>query len=104
MTVRCRLACYGRNKKPGFQACAHVYGYFGLDSAFHALSARDWPDSPYESNDALEVHFKLGEKAFETKAGVVRVDDNGVGIAFRALSADVKNELQHFCWTASRPG
>lgn len=61
-------------------------------TGFYAL----WADCPYELNQAVNVHFTLENKVYDLQAGIVRVDQNGVGIAFRGLPLLVSKELSGF--------
>ncbi len=45
----------------------------------------EWRDCPYELNQEVNVSFPMETQILELKAGVVRLDSLGAGIAFRAL-------------------
>ncbi|MBK8397316.1 MAG: PilZ domain-containing protein [Leptospiraceae bacterium] len=45
----------------------------------------EWIEFPYELNQELKVSFPIDALTLELKAGVVRLDSLGAGIAFRAL-------------------
>lgn len=49
--------------------------------------------SKYDVNQAVSVRFSLGEKEYKFLAGVVRIDEEGFGIAFRDVSNQVRKEL-----------
>lgn len=52
----------------------------------------DWPDSNIRLNEPINVSFSIDNQAINLKAGIVRIDGNGVGIAFR----DVDKESEKF--------
>lgn len=45
----------------------------------------EWIEFPYELNQELKVSFPIDALTLELKAGVVRLDSLGAGVAFRAL-------------------
>lgn len=45
----------------------------------------EWKDFPYELNQEVNVSLPMETQTLELKAGVVRIDSLGAGIAFRAL-------------------
>lgn len=55
-----------------------------------------WSDCPYELNQAVNVKFALENNVYDLQAGVVRVDENGMGLAFRGLPKLVSKELSSF--------
>lgn len=61
-------------------------------SGFYA----DWPDCPHNPNDAVRLIFELDGEELQLEGGVVRVDDNGAGIAFRGLTREQSALLEKF--------
>jgi hypothetical protein len=59
-------------------------------SGFYA----DWIDPPFQPNDAVQIDFKINDKSYDLKGGVVRVDETGIGIAFRDLTKEMKKSLE----------
>lgn len=55
-----------------------------------------WVDCPYNINQEVNVHFALENKVYDLQAGIVRVDETGVGVAFRGLQKLVSKELSGF--------
>jgi hypothetical protein len=45
----------------------------------------EWRDCPYELNQAVNVSLPMETQTLELRAGVVRLDSLGAGIAFRSL-------------------
>lgn len=60
----------------------------------------DWVDCPYHINDDVLVIFEVGSEKFRLEAGIVRIDDSGVGIAFRDMSKEIETRLEK-CMTVS---
>lgn len=56
----------------------------------------DWPDCPHNPNESVRLIFELEGEHFHIKGGVVRVDDNGAGIAFRDLTDEQSAILEKF--------
>lgn len=56
----------------------------------------DWPNCPYNPNDGVRLRFELDGEIFDIRGGVVRVDDNGAGIAFRDLSDEQSRLLEKY--------
>lgn len=55
----------------------------------------DWLDAPYNPYDAIKVTIpnRITGK-MKLDAGVVRVDQNGIGVAFRGLTGEQKNAIK----------
>jgi hypothetical protein len=51
------------------------------------------PDPEFELNQAVPVRFRIGADAFELTAGVARIDEDGVGFAFRRLKSGERKRL-----------
>ena len=49
---------------------------------------------PLNPKDSVNVSFNLNGADFIVEAGVVRVDENGAGIAFRALATDTRKKIK----------
>ena len=62
----------------------------------------DWPACPYRPGDSAAVFFELNGRQYETTGGVVRVDPDGVGIAFRGLDRDTRREIAREAARAQR--
>jgi len=72
------------------------------ESGFYA----DWPDCPYEPNDSVDVELPLDAEderstedrnaALRIEGGVVRVDPNGAGVAFRGLDERDRRRIRAF--------
>lgn len=45
----------------------------------------EWPNCPHELNQEVKVTLVIEKQTLELKAGVVRLDNVGAGIAFRSL-------------------
>lgn len=56
----------------------------------------DWPDCPLGANQSVRVALTIGDRTVEMEGGVVRLDENGVGIAFRRASEEQKALLSQF--------
>jgi PilZ domain len=54
----------------------------------------DWENSNLEINSAVKVNFRSEKNIYELNAGVVRIDENGVGFAFRNVSDEVETSLR----------
>ena len=50
-------------------------------------------DPDFELNDALPARFQIGNETFELTVGVARIDEDGVGFAFRRLKARERKRL-----------
>ena len=55
----------------------------------------NWINCEKEINQEVNVNFKLNDILFDLKGGIVRIDESGVGIAFRYLSNKEKHDLKH---------
>lgn len=56
----------------------------------------EWQDCPYELNQEVIVSLPLEKQIIESKAGIVRIDPLGAGIAFRELDMTSKNSIQNW--------
>ncbi len=59
-------------------------------SGFYA----DWIEPSLNPSEEVPVVFKINNQDYNLKGGVVRVDENGIGIAFRNLSKEMKKSLE----------
>lgn len=59
-------------------------------SGFYA----DWIDPALNPSEEVQLEFNIQNQKYSLKGGVVRVDENGVGIAFRNMTKEVKRSLQ----------
>lgn len=55
-----------------------------------------WSDCNYEINQEISFKIFIEDKVHSLKAGIVRLDENGVGIAFRTLSSAIIKDLENF--------
>ena len=55
----------------------------------------DWTDCPYNINDDVLVIFEIAKEKFRLEAGIVRIDDEGVGIALRDMDAETEKRLEN---------
>jgi hypothetical protein len=55
------------------------------------------PNANLSINQSVTVVIPTSEGDLQIEAGVVRVDENGAGIAFRNLDNDTKKVLKNFC-------
>ena len=62
----------------------------------------EWKDCPYELNQELKVTFPMSTFTLELKAGVVRLDSLGAGIAFRSLDNATSRTIKE--WIAKQEG
>ena len=62
----------------------------------------EWKDCPYELNQELKVTFPMSTFTLELKAGVVRLDSLGAGIAFRSLDNATSRKIKE--WIAKQEG
>ncbi len=53
----------------------------------------DWPHCRQNPGDAVDVAFRLNNNQYRLTGGVVRVDEDGAGIAFRDLDASTARRL-----------
>ncbi len=51
-------------------------------------------NSGFQLHEEVSVHFQLKDRAFDLKGTVVRLDKDGVGIAFKNLDTEVTKELK----------
>lgn len=56
----------------------------------------DWPNCPLETNQSVQIVLSLDQGQIELEGGVVRIDENGVGIAFRRSDGDSRQRLKAF--------
>jgi hypothetical protein len=54
----------------------------------------DWKNADLELNQEVNVEFTFGDNKFQNKAGVVRIEETGVGLAFRGADRKVISELR----------
>jgi hypothetical protein len=47
-----------------------------------------FPDCPFQLTEQVEVEIYYEEKTYNFSTGVVRIDNNGIGLAFRNLNKD----------------
>jgi hypothetical protein len=52
-----------------------------------------WDQCPYQISDEILVEFDLGNEKFKMQSGIVRIDDKGVGIAFRNMNLETKKRF-----------
>jgi hypothetical protein len=55
-----------------------------------------WNECPYEINQRVTFTLKLEDKTHFLQGGLVRIDENGVGIAFRNNSSLVEKDLASY--------
>ena len=53
----------------------------------------NWVDCDLSPGDPVLINFELNGNAYDLAGGIVRMDEGGVGIAFRDVSADVEQAL-----------
>jgi hypothetical protein len=56
----------------------------------------EWHDCPFELNQELNISLPMEIQTLESKAGVVRLDSNGAGIAFRSLDNEAKRTISEW--------
>jgi hypothetical protein len=54
----------------------------------------DWEKCELTLNSSLQVSFSSKQRAYNVEVGVVRIDDMGVGFAFRNLTPSVERHLR----------
>ena len=54
----------------------------------------EWPGYPGKSGDALSLQLALGGETFSLQAGAARIDNAGVGLAFRNLDRATSDRLK----------
>lgn len=52
-----------------------------------------WPECDKNAGDAVKINFELGGKSYALDAGIVRIDEEGVGIAFRGTDRQTEKEI-----------
>ncbi len=52
-----------------------------------------WHDCPSSPGDEVSIYFKLGAEPFQLHGGIVRVDPDGAGIAFRGTSRTTRKMI-----------
>jgi len=62
----------------------------------------EWKDFPYELNQEVNVSLPMETQTLELKAGVVRIDSLGAGIAFRALDNPTTRTIKE--WISRQEG
>jgi PilZ domain len=60
----------------------------------------EWLNCPYELNQGVNVTLIIEKKTLELKAGIVRLDSIGVGIAFRSMDAETTKTIKE--WIAKQ--
>jgi hypothetical protein len=53
-----------------------------------------WPDCPQQLGAEVDIFFTFNNENFHFVGGIVRVEETGVGIAFRGLAIDDQRRLQ----------
>jgi len=59
------------------------------DSGFYV----EWEDCYRSPGEEVHVTFRLGENDYSSRAGIVRVDEDGAGVAFRATDSSFRRRL-----------
>ena len=54
----------------------------------------DWIDPPLNPSEEVLIVFEINNQNYNLKGGVVRVDENGIGIAFRNMTKEIKKSLE----------
>lgn len=54
----------------------------------------DWIDPPFNPSEEVQIDFSINQQAYKVKGGVVRVDETGIGVAFRDLTDEIKKSLK----------
>ena len=52
-----------------------------------------WKNCVYEPGIEVDVTFTLNKNRYSSKAGVVRVDPSGVGVAFRYMKREIRRRM-----------
>ena len=55
-----------------------------------------YPNCPYILNEEIEIELTFNNSSLKILSGIVRIDENGIGIAFRNLNKENRAFLKEF--------
>ncbi|MCE9501838.1 MAG: PilZ domain-containing protein [Leptospira sp.] len=55
-----------------------------------------WTDCPFDPKQEVDIQLEIDKEKLKMKVGVVRIDKNGVGMAFRNITGEFRDKINFF--------